>query len=170
MIRMESEKKKLTLSINSEVIEKAKKLGLNLSEVTENSLKLYSLGHDNDKIVTSDKLRDVYTDVLKKISEILKKWETSLQIGSSSNPFNGVNYTYILYQDEVRMWSSESDESPEQTWHLNDKNLPIHIFDEPDKIITNLINELYETANKNKEVLDKLQILKNILELSGLSK
>ncbi|MBU4184792.1 MAG: type II toxin-antitoxin system CcdA family antitoxin [Proteobacteria bacterium] len=35
-----SEKKKLTLSINSEVIEKAKELGLNLSEInTSSSLK-----------------------------------------------------------------------------------------------------------------------------------
>lgn len=169
MIRMESEKKKLTLSINSEVIEKAKKLGLNLSEVTENALKLYSLGHDNDKIVTTDKLRDVYTDVLKKISEILKKWDTSLQIGSNSNPFNNVDYRYVLYPDVVYMWSSESEDS-EQTWHLDDKTLPIYIFDEPDIIINNLINQLYDKANKNKEVLDKLQILKNILELSGLSK
>ena len=97
-----SEKKKLTLSINSEVIEKAKRLGLNLSEITENALKLYSLGHDNDKIVTADKLREVYADVLKKISKILKKWGTSLTIGSYQNPIEDIGYRYSLYSDEVR--------------------------------------------------------------------
>ncbi|MDP2846022.1 MAG: type II toxin-antitoxin system CcdA family antitoxin [Candidatus Methanoperedens sp.] len=164
---MESEKKKLTLSINSEVIEKAKGLGINLSEVTENALKLYSLGHDNDKIVTTDKLRDAYADVLKKISEILKKWDTFLLIGS----YTDIGYRYILYPDKVCLWSNEPDaEEPEKTWQLDDKTLPIHSFYGPDKIITNLINELYDRANTNKEVLDKLQILKNILELSGLSK
>ena len=168
---MESEKKKLTLSINSEVIEKAKGLGINLSEVTENALKLYSLGHDNDKIVTTDKLRDVYAGVLKKISEILKKWDTSLLIGSSYSPITNIRYSYNLYPDKVYLWSDEPDaEEPEKTWQLDDKTLPIYSFYEPDKIITNLINELYDRANTNKEVLDKLQILKNILELSGLSK
>ncbi|MCZ7392248.1 MAG: type II toxin-antitoxin system CcdA family antitoxin [Candidatus Methanoperedens sp.] len=81
---MQSEKKKLTLSINSEVIEKAKKLGLNLSEITEKALKISSLSPD-DNIVTPDKLREVYIDVLKKISEILKKWNARLEIGSQDD-------------------------------------------------------------------------------------
>ncbi|MFA4935901.1 MAG: type II toxin-antitoxin system CcdA family antitoxin [Candidatus Methanoperedens sp.] len=166
---MESEKKKLTLSINSEVIEKAKGLGINLSEVTENALKLYSLGHDNDKIVTTDKLREAYTDVLKNISKILKKWNTYLIIGSYYNPFNDIEGSYYLNSDSVYLWHEESEKS-EQTWQLDDINIPIDSFYEPDKIITNLINKLYDKANKNKEILDKLQILKNILELSGLSK
>lgn len=172
---MKSEKKKLTLSINSEVIEKAKGLGINLSEITENALKLYSLGRDDDKIVTTDKLREVYADVLKKISKILKKWETSLTIGSYQNPIEDIGYKYTLYSDEVHKWSDkpwsiEPDIEPEKTWQLGDKNLPIDGFYEPDKIISDLINRLYEKANKNKEILDKLQILKNIIELSGLSK
>lgn len=165
---MESEKKKLTLSINSEVIEKAKGLGVNLSEITENALKLYSLGHDNDKIVNTDKLREVYADVLKKISQILKKWETSLTIGSYQD--EDIGYRYTLYSDEVRLWAEVPDTKPEKTWKLDDKNLPINSFYAPDEIINNLINKLYDKANKNKETLDKLQILKNILELSGLSK
>ncbi len=62
------EKKKLTLSIDSEVIEKAKELGLNLSEITEKALKISSLSPNDDKIATPDKLREVYVDVLNKIT------------------------------------------------------------------------------------------------------
>lgn len=165
-----AEKKKLTLSIDSEVIEKAKKLGLNLSEITENALKISSLGLDEDKIVTTDELREVYVEVLKNISKIIEKWDTSLMVGSYFNPITDIGYKYILYPNEVYLWSSELEENPEKTWKLDDKNLPIYNFYEPDKIITNLINELYEKANKNKEILGKLQILKNILELSNLTK
>lgn len=177
---MNSEKKKLTLSINSEVIEKAKKLGLNLSEITENALKISSLSPD-DKIVTPDQLREAYIAILKEISKILKKWDTKLEIGperdlvestdSSGKKiyFYDINYNYILSSYGVELWSIPY-EVPDKIWEFDDENLPVTSFYDPEKIITNLINALYNKTNKNKEILNKLQILKNILELSGLSK
>ncbi len=181
MIRMESEKKKLTLSINSEVIEKAKKLGLNLSEITEKALKISSLSSDDDKIVTPDKLREVYIDVLKKISYILEKWNTILEIGSKRDlieftdsggkkRFEYVDFTYILSPYVVELFCEQNPEEPDKIWRFDDENLPITSFYNPEKIIINLVDKLFDKAKKNKEVLDKLQVLKNILELSGLSK
>ena len=175
-----SEKKKLTLSINSEVIEKAKKLGLNLSEITEKALKISSLSSD-DKIVTPDKLREVYVDVLKKISEILKKWNATLEIGSKDTlvestdshgkkSYHYINSNYILSPYVVELWSEDLSEEPDKIWRFDDQDLPVTSFYDHEKIIINLVDRLYDKANKNKEVLDKLQILKNILELSGLSK
>lgn len=173
---MTAEKKKLTLSINSEVIEKAKELGLNLSEITEKALKISSLSLD-DKIVTPDKLSEVYIDILKIILKILKKWDLrQLKIGEFYEEEGLIRYWYQLIPGRVNLWSNvpnigpEGTQEPEQTWLLEDKNLPISEFDDPEKIITNLINKLYNKANKNKEVLNKLQILKNILELSDLTK
>lgn len=174
MIRINSKKKKLTLSINSEVIEKAKKLGLNLSEITEKALKISSLS--DDQIVTPDKLREVYIDILKIILKILKKWDLrQLKIGGFYEEDGLIYYWYQLAPDRVNLWSdipagSGEPEEPVKTWHLEDENLPISNFDDPEKIITSLIDKLYDKANKNKEILNKLQILKNILELSGLSK
>ncbi len=175
------DKKKLTLSINSEVIEKAKELGLNLSEITETALKISSLSHEDNKIVSPDKLRKAYVDVLKKISEILKKWDIHLKIGGYLDSFETtdskdkndryyVSFDYFLSPDNVYLWADYSDEEPLQTWRFDDENLPITRFDDPDVIITNLINKIYERAKENKEILEKLQILKNILELSELSK
>lgn len=176
-----SEKKKLTLSINSEVIEKAKELGLNLSEITEKALKISVLGQDNEKLATPDKLREAYYDVLEKISKILKKWDMRLEIGSylelteytNSDGKTGstdISYDYYLYQDKIYLWAEFSDEEPIQTWTIHDINLPITKFHDPEIIIKILIDQLYKQAIENKEILNKLQILKNILELSGLSK
>lgn len=175
-----SDKKKLTLSINSEVIEKAKKLGLNLSEITEKALKISSLSLNDDKIVTSDKLREAYIDVLKEISKILQKWDMHLGIGihtglvglEESPDYPGYKGTeileYVLSPNEVYL--QEVGEDPMKIWQLDDENLPIRYFDDPEIIITNLINKLDEKAKENKDVLDKLQILKNILKLSDLTK
>ncbi len=175
-----AEKKKLTLSINSEVIEKAKELGLNLSEITETALKVSALGHDEEKLATPDKLRDAYWDILEKISKILKKWDIRLKIGDyselaeyeNSDGKRGsayISYEYFLYENSVFLFVEYSDE-PEKTWTIDDMELPIANFYDPEKIITNLIDKLHKKAMENKEILDKLQILKNILDLSGLSK
>lgn len=171
-----SDKKKLTLSINSEVIERAKKLGLNLSEITEGFLKIKSLNNE-DNLATPDKLREAHVEVLKKISEVLKKWEMHLRIGyhtglmglkESPDSINDNHLRYVLSPDEVYL--QEEGEDPSKVWQLDDEDLPIRYFDDPEIIIINLIDKLYEKANKNKEILDKLQILKNILELSNLTK
>ncbi len=170
-----TEKKKLTLSINSEVIEKAKRLGLNLSEITEKALQISSL--DSDQIVTPDKLREAYISILRLILKILKKWDLrQLKIGDFYEEDGSIHSWYQLTQDQVKLWREDRTvppdpyEEPVEIWHLDDENLPISNFDDPDEIITNLINKLYDKANKNKETLNKLQILKNILELSGLPK
>lgn len=171
-----AEKKKLTLSINSDVIEKAKRLGLNLSEITEKALQISSL--DGDQIVTPDKLREAYISILRLIIRILKKWDLRLlNIGEFYQEEGRIHFWYQLTLDRVNLWSEDLsvspvpyEEEPAKTWHLDDENLPISNFDDPEKIITNLINKLYDKANKNKETLNKLQILKNILELSGLPK
>lgn len=176
-----SDKKKLTLSINSEVIEKAKKLGLNLSEITERALKLSSLNLDEDNIATPDMLREGYVDVLKKTSKILEKWGMHLLIGSyvkreEFENSKGITdyihnkYEYILSPNEVYLWADFSDDEPLKTWQFDDEKLPVNGFNDPEKIIIDLVDELYDKANKNKEILDKLQILKNILELSNLTK
>ena len=169
-----AEKKKLTLSIDSEVIEKAKKLGLNLSEITEKALKISSLSDDNR--VTPDKLREVYVDILKIILKILKRWDVrQLKIGEFYEEQGLIRYWFQLVPSRVELFSNipnmgPEGQEPEQTWHLEDENLPIFKFYDAEKIITNLIDKLYDKANKNKETIDKLQILKNILELTGLSK
>jgi hypothetical protein len=182
MIRMDSEKKKLTLSINSEVIEKAKKLGLNLSEITEKALKLSSLSLD-DNIVTPDQLREAYIDIFKKISYILAKWNISeiiigsyndlveFEDSSGKTSYEYVDFWYTLSQYDVRRWCDlDNGEKPDSLWRFDNVNLPITNYYNPEKIINILVDKLYEKAKKNKEVLDRLQVLKNILELSGLSK
>ncbi len=159
-----SNKKKLTLSINSDVIKKAKELNLNLSEITETALKITTL--DNDKLISPDELRIVYVDIIKKIAAIIKKWDIQLTIGldyEEDIPFG--HYTLTPYH--VILYS-EPGLTQEKFWKFDDADLPITRFYEPDKIIANLINKIYERAISNKEIIDKLHILKNILELSGL--
>ncbi|GFO97257.1 hypothetical protein ig2599ANME_1457 [groundwater metagenome] len=97
--------------------------------------------------------------------------ESTDSLGKKS--YSYINYEYFLSPYAVELWNeypyNYPYEAPDKIWRFDDENLPITSFYDPEKIIINLVDKLYEKANKNKEVLDKLQILKNILELSGLS-
>lgn len=165
-----ADKKKLTLSIDSGVIDKAKKLGLNLSEITEKALTMSSFGLDDEVLATPEILREAQINIFRKLAKILNKWDTTLRIGDDQELGAPIFYDYILTPYEVELWASYQDEAPLQSWKFDDEKLPISKFYGPDKIITILIDDLYEKANKNREFLDKLQLLKNIIDLSDLSK
>ncbi len=93
--------------------------------------------------------------------------ESTDSLGKKS--YSYTDSMYFLSPHVVELWS-EYGETPDKIWLFDDETLPITSFYDPEKIIINLVDKLYEKANKNKVVFDKLQIMKNILELSGLSK
>lgn len=173
-------KKKLTLSVNENVIKKAKELGISLSDVTEKALKITSFGHENEKLVTPDILRKVNLQILKELIKIIKKWEIQFRIGSytdyeetitsggNTEPIPVECEYYLLPSGRVELWLSDF-EVTRSTWELDDPDLPVINFDDPDKIISRLVDKLYDQAKENKERLQKLSILKNIIELSGLT-
>ena len=164
-----SEKKKLTLSIDSEVIGKAKKLGLNLSDITEKALRMSSFGIGDEVMATPEVLREAYADTFKKLGKILRKWDMTLKIGEDKELDVPIYYEYILTPNEIELWVSYEHE-PSNIWQFDDEKLPILEFYDTEKIITNLIDKLFEKAQNNNEILNKLQLLKNILDLSELSK
>ena len=166
------EKKKLTLSVDSDIIQKAKELGLNLSEITENALKISSLNIEEES-VTKEKLIQAYRKVFLEMVPILKKWDLHIPIGGYydyQKEFGSIQFIYYLSANELYLWSDFADQEPLNTWKLTDNDLPIEHFYEPEKIIKSLINKLYEVAEENKIKMKKLEIITNILKLSGLEK
>lgn len=168
------EKKKLTLSVDAEVIEKAKKLGLNLSVITENALKITAFGIESDDLVTKEKLIYAYRTVFQAMSPILKKWDTQITIGQYGGFIDKENeyydtFTYHLTHDEIYLWDEiMADEEPLKTWKLTDEKLPVEKFYDPERIIKALIDRLYELEEENKTKVKKLEVITNLLKLSGL--
>src|SRR6266487_1486320 len=94
----ESKKQKLTLSVNKAVVEKAHRIGLNLSEITENALRaLTDVPKESDLAAVSARYREVFSTML----PLLAKYGLSIQIGSVEWKDNGgqpmgIGETYIL--------------------------------------------------------------------------
>ena len=168
------EKKKLTLSVDGDVIEKAKKLGLNLSVITENALKITSFGKEADELITKEKLIQAYQVVFLAMSPILKKWNTKIPIGDYGDFIDDKHehydtFTYHLTHNEIYLWDEIiADEEPLGTWKLTASNLPVEKFYDPERIIKELIDRLYEVEEENKIKVKKLEVITNLLKLSGL--
>ena len=167
------EKKKLTLSVNSEVVEKAKSLGLNLSEITENALKMTTLVKEDNKD-TNERLVLAYQEVFESVSPILKKWGVAIMIGEYMDYLDKERkcldqFYYTLSSDEIDLWCAAINEEPLKSWKITDRNMPTHHFFDPDRIIKELIDKLYDTEKKNEIKIEKLVLISNILRLSGLT-
>lgn len=169
------DKKKLTLSVDGEVIEKAKRLGLNLSVIAENALKITSFGKEQDELVTKDKLVQAYQVVFQAMSPILKKWDTQIPIGEYSDFIDDKHehydtFTYYLTFKDIYLWDEiMADVEPLRSWKLNANNLPVQKFFDPERIIKELIDKLYQIEEENKIKMKKLEVITNLLKLSGLA-
>jgi hypothetical protein len=159
------DKQKLTLFIDSGVIVKAKMLGLNLSEVSESALQLTSFEKD-EGVVNQEKVVAAYLSLFETIAPIIKKWQLHLLIGKLYDE-DGEIYDYYLTFNSVYVWDSRSEETG-KVWKLDDADIPIKYFYEPDQIFRELIDSLVKTAEYNKEKVRKLELVQNVLKLSGL--
>lgn len=169
----ETEKTNLTLRISKEVIEKARELGLNLSSITESMLKTENLIQDKG-IVTPIKMREMYRKIFLILLEILREWDTYLKIGEEienivfkdgkgRRSIYPMEFSYYLSSHGTIEFCNNDDGEAINEWKFSE-NWPVNSLFDPDKLIESLINQLYSQAERNKEKLQKLSLLRNVLE------
>jgi len=168
----EAEKTNLTLRISKEVVEKARELGLNLSSITESMLKTENLMQD-EGVVTPVKMRETYRKIFLILLEILREWEVYLRIGEEiehvtfkdekgrRSIYPKTFYYYLAPHGTIEL--CEDDGEPINEWKFVE-DWPVNNLFNPDKLIESLVNQLYSQAERNKEKLRKLSLLKNVLE------
>ena len=168
-----SEKTNITLRIDKNVVDKARKLGLNLSSITESMLKTENFIEDGE-LVTPEKIREVYRKIFIKICDIIGKWGVSLKIGSGIEEvefkdhqgnisFGSLEHDFYLHSSGKISLHLENDDEEHMSWGLKE-DWPVDSLFEPEKLIEKLINTLDARAEKNKEKLSKLTLLRNVLE------
>jgi hypothetical protein len=85
-------KQKLTLSVEKELVEKAKKLGINISEVTEIILKAYT----STEQPKGGSLYDAYQQLFDSITPLMKEFDIEdIYIGAGEE-YHGADYDLLL--------------------------------------------------------------------------
>jgi hypothetical protein len=155
-----SEKQKLTLSVNKDVIEKAKEMGINISEITENILKGFTFQIQG---LTGEELYDKYQELFNVMIPLMKRFGFSVVIANYSD-FDEWGKTIdqdtisLLYSGEYWSDNSESD-------FKDIKYIQLHWFKEPTAILSYFIENLVKGMESQKERLKEIEMAKRIVEV-----
>jgi len=149
-------KQKLTLSVDKTAVSKAKEMGLNLSDLTEQILIGYTYEKEE---LTDDVLKQKYLELFKAMHPIMKKHNYRLKIGETSflvNNFVAKMQTFL--QPNGNIWNSWTDE---ETIDLT--GYALSDLDSPKQITSHFLEELSNIVNHGKIVSRELEMAKRIV-------
>ena len=153
-----SEKQKLTLSVNREVVDKAKELGINISEITERVLRGYTLepSEYNDQEVYAH-----YQNLFQTMLPLMKKFHFSVVVAEYSRFDKSgfpISDNKISLEPNGAFWASEI-----QEYSKGIEQIQINWFTESSEILSNFIESLTNAVEKRKESLKELEMAKRII-------
>jgi len=155
-----SEKQKLTLSVNKEVIEKAKQLGINISDITENILKGFTFEVQN---VTQAEIYKKYKELFNIMLPLMRKYNYQIII-AEENEYNDDNE--MIYSETIFLEPSGAYYSDLSEISFEDINkIPVDAFQSPITILSKYIEALIQAMEKQKERLKEIEMAKKIVEV-----
>lgn len=164
-----TDKQKLTLSVNSLAVDKARKLDINISEVTEdllNGLTVEPVDGDYGETITQ------YKEILKKTLPMLKKFHAHLQIGTIFEDieqykdqeskvylsYDGSIYIETFYDDYIDMF----DKLEAMTAASLDKRHVI--LANPETLLKRLITAIGNASERQKSEAKELIVVGKIID------
>ena len=159
-------KEKLTLSVDKGVVEKAKNLGINISEITETVLKGYTSA---EKPVGS--IYDAYKDLFDSIQPLLKEFDCSVKVAESwieAEAEEG-RIERLDIEDETCLTEGGlflvTNNLTDEQYYIDDiTKIRPGEFLAPKQILTNLVNELVKSQEKRKAKMDEILMAKRIID------
>jgi hypothetical protein len=157
------EKQKLTLSVDKEVVEKAKELGINISDITEKVLAGYTSVEKPE-----GSFYDAYSQLFASIQELLKEYDCRVKVAESWLYYGDHDEGREL-QDETYLTESGSffvsTHIEPEDFYLNDiTKIPRDEFLPPAKILSNLVSELAKSQEERKEKMEEILMAKRIID------
>lgn len=156
---MSTKKQKLTLSVSKEVVDKAKELGINISEITEEVLRRFAFA---PKKAEKEQVYMKYEELFRTMLPLLRKYDAFVKIGSTELLDSKGNFLQLL---DIFL-------NPDGTFQISDMESTfkdirgVHLYDllPPQGILSNFIVALKETADRRKEQVKELEMARRIIE------
>jgi hypothetical protein len=155
------EKSKLTLSLNKDVIQRAKAAGINISEITEKLLTTITLKPYGN---TYEDVTKAYGGFIQSIRGILGKYHTEVIVHRVKYPAeirtdlpDWKDFDVVL--DQNGLWKRLYDDEKEEVEYepIDDIGIAINFLGDPVKLLENIIDTLVKAALRNKEQITQLQ-------------
>ncbi len=152
-----SNKSKLTLSVDKEIVSKAKSLGLNLSEITESVLRSFTFTPSN---TDRESIYEAYMGMFNLMVPLLKEYDITVTVARTANLQNDGS----VFEEEWELTQSGSLWCTDTETGINDiKEIPTYDFLDPTKILYNFISSLANAKEQRMERLEQIELAKRIL-------
>ena len=153
-------KEKLTLSVDKKVIEKAKKLGINISEITEKVLKGYTSAEK-----PNGSLYDGYKQLFDSINPLLREFGVDIKIAETIQTLRDDKGAVWEQPDDIYLEPDGSFYSASFDAPFQDiKKINLSSFLSAEKILANLVDALAKSEEGRKEKLREILMAKRIID------
>ena len=157
MKESDKKKQKLTLSVDPDVVKKAREIGINISEITESILRGFSFTPSD---LETEALLKKYWELFDVMLPTLKAYGTSVKVGELQN-----------YNDDVFEGTSDLFLDPTGEFSVPDyRNSILHFeeldpnnFSKPNIILKDFINTLVTSKENRKKQFTELEMAKRII-------
>ena len=165
---LDMRKQHLTLTVDDELVKKAKNLGLNISELTERALKAHTYP---TKEANQPALYDAYRNLFSSMLPLLQRFRTSVKIGSFKDfdPKSGMlaeeGEVNLSYDGSFWIWAYEEvhDEFSDIT------RIPLYNLDSPMEIYRNLLNAIEQAAKRDGSLLMTIAAVKGLVDATTVA-
>jgi hypothetical protein len=157
-------KQKLTLTVDAETVEAAKKLGLNISEVTERVLKGYTFDPDRAEEGVS---RKQYRELIGAMDPLLTKYRSQVLVGWISTDSPSDDGEAVFYSGDGQLYSEE-DIGPDAAGNSQVVQQAVSTdsvdFLRPAQILKNFFAAIESAKNRRREEVEGLLLAKRLVE------
>jgi hypothetical protein len=158
-----SEKQKLTLSVNKNVVEKAKEMGINISEITESVLKGFAF---TPKDLNDKELYSRYRSLFDVMLPLMKKYDFYVNIAVTpilNKDGEIIHYTHIALSPDGFFWIDDFEDS-----FSDITKIEVYQLDTPRSILEDFIKKLSRGVERRKDNITEIEMAKRIvLAISG---
>jgi len=151
-------KRKLTLSVDEKVVDKAKELGLNLSEVTESVLRGFAFAPDRTE---KEALYAKYKELCDSMRPLLKEYDASVTVAEVTlydDKQSPMGTSTISLLPDGTFWIEEFEQSLDDIHRIE-----TYDFLEPKAILSNFVGAIADARARRKERLEELEMAKRII-------
>lgn|GEM_PF-2176479 len=162
---MPDKKRNLTLTVDAETVEAAHKLGLNISELTEQLLRGYTFDSEG---LERGATRDQYVNLLRTMDPLLAKYKCDVMVGECSLDPTDNEADWVYYSGNGKFHrETELDEYPSgsQVIVKEPVNPQGFVFLRPDRILKNFLQAVEKAKTQRQEEVEGLVMAMKIIEV-----
>ena len=173
---VESEKKKLTLTVDQAIVEKAKELDINISEITEKILRAFTTSSGT---ADKEKLYKNYRELFRLMLPLLKKFRVNVQVGTEEvweeepeelEPIYGDEGEIVDYDpgppsDVFRIYLESNGTLSHDREGIKDiKDIEINLLYTPQQIVDGFLSSILRGVEYRKNQFKEIEMAKTIID------